>query len=463
MLESGENSVVNAIVGLVSQADYDQLPAEAVAAAKVFILDSMGVGLSGSRVPFVSDLRKLTAQQWGGVGQARIWGSGETVPAVSAAMVNAYQIHNQEFDCLHEPAVVHAMATILSTLLAQAELMAGHGKPVDGKRFITAVCVAVEVASLLGAAVSSPLRFFRPGVCGGLGSAMGLAYLEGFSLKQSKDLLGVTYSQAGGTMQAHVEGSATLPMQIAFNARNAITALDMVKLGLEGPHDVITGPFGLYQLFEQQADPEYILANIGKAWQVTQLSHKPFPTGRAAHGGLDGIACLQAEHSFSAGDIEHIHISAPPLILRLVDRPATIDMHHNYAKLCMGYIAATFLLTGTVFVDAYEESAIADPARLALANKLSMSLNDCDDPNALSPQTVTVNLVDGREFKKHLPAVLGNPQRPLTRDQHLDKFRRCCASGLKPIDQSTVEQLIDSVDKLEVITNVTALVDGMMY
>ena len=34
--------------------------------------------------------------------------------ATAAAMVNAYQIHNSEFDCVHEQAVVHPMAVLLA-------------------------------------------------------------------------------------------------------------------------------------------------------------------------------------------------------------------------------------------------------------------------------------------------------------------------------------------------------------
>jgi len=454
---------VDAIVALVTTANFDDLPAPAVNAAKAFILDTVGVGLCGSRVPFVDGLRELTVEQWGGAPQARIWSSGEALPAAHVAMVNAYQIHNQEFDCLHEPAVVHAMATILSTLSAVAERRGNEGRPVDGRQLITAVCVAVEVASLLGAVVNSPLRFFRPGVCGGLGSAMGLAVLEGFDGKQCRDLLGVTYSQAGGTMQAHIEGSATLPMQIAFNARNAVTALDMVKLGLEGPHDVLTGPYGLYALFECDAEPEQLIPVQNGEWQITRLSHKPFPTGRAAHGGVDGLATLQERHGFTPEDIAGIHIAAPPLILQLVDRPAAPDMHHNYAKLCMGYIAATYLLTGNVFVDAYEPQHIADPARQALAAKLTMSLNDCADVNALAPQTVTVTLNDGRALVQELPAVLGHPDRPLERSAQLQKFTRCCQSGRHAFDDNRITALIERLDTLEHLASVNELVDLMTH
>ena len=51
-------------------------------------------------------------------------------------------------------------------------------------------------------------------------------------------------------MQAHVEGTPALGLQIGFNARAAINAVDAAEAGLAGPHDVLTGPFGYFALFE---------------------------------------------------------------------------------------------------------------------------------------------------------------------------------------------------------------------
>jgi len=54
------------------------------------------------------------ASSSGGAAEATVWGTGQRLPvAAAAAMVNAYQIHSQEFDCVHEGAVVHPMAAIL--------------------------------------------------------------------------------------------------------------------------------------------------------------------------------------------------------------------------------------------------------------------------------------------------------------------------------------------------------------
>src|SRR6185369_17286742 len=96
-----------------------------------------------------------------------------------------------EYDCIHEPAVVHPMATLICALFAWSERESQRGQPIDGRRFLTAMSVGVDIAGLLGAATNSGLRFFRPATAGGFGAAAGLASLAGLEEPGVKDVLGL--------------------------------------------------------------------------------------------------------------------------------------------------------------------------------------------------------------------------------------------------------------------------------
>ena len=160
---------ITAFAEHVAARGYNDLPAAAIAAAKTFLLDTLGVGLIGSSGP---KARELVAIQplWGSGNDARVWSTGERLPAPAAAFCNAYQVHNAEFDCVHEAAVAHVMTVVLPVALAGAERMAKvEGKPVDGRRLIEAVVLGVDVAASLGLAATSGLRFFRPATVGVFG------------------------------------------------------------------------------------------------------------------------------------------------------------------------------------------------------------------------------------------------------------------------------------------------------
>ena len=88
------------------------LPPGAVAAVGTFLLDTLGVGIAGSSGAGVGALVGL-ARDWGPGDEATVWLTGERMSAGSAAIVNAYMIHCLEFDCVHEGAVLHPMATRL--------------------------------------------------------------------------------------------------------------------------------------------------------------------------------------------------------------------------------------------------------------------------------------------------------------------------------------------------------------
>lgn len=452
-MPANSSDITHQLVEHIVSHTFERMSPRAITSAKTFTLDSFGVGLSGSRVPLVANLHSL-ARTWGEGDAARVWVTGERVPLESAAFLNAYQIHNQEFDCVHEPAVVHPMAVVLATLVAYADARGG----VSGRTLLAACSVAVDTATTIGSCAINRLRFFRPAMCGALGAVAGIAAIEKLDAATTRSALGLAYSQLSGTMQAHVEGSPVLPMQIGFNARAALSAVHLTRSGIQGPRDFLVGPFGYFQLMDNEFDLRPF-AELGHVERITQLSHKPFPSGRATHGGVDGLLTLANEHGFVAADIEHARVLAPPLVLQLVDRAPHTDMAPSYARLCLPYVAATALLTGTVAVDDFEPAKLRDAERLALASRISVAKDDNPSLNALAPQRVEVKLRDGRAFAMDLPAVLGSPGRPLTRERHLQKFRSACATAIRPLPDRQVDALVACVDALEQLADIRSLID----
>src|SRR6185437_16536924 len=125
---------------------FEDLPAQARERAVTYILDSFGVGLAGSSVDGAEGLLRA-ASGWGAPA-ATVWGRTARVSAPAAAFMNAWQMHNQEFDCLHEGAVVHALACVLPAAMAAAE----QRRHVSGAELIAAVAVGTDIAAGLGLA-----------------------------------------------------------------------------------------------------------------------------------------------------------------------------------------------------------------------------------------------------------------------------------------------------------------------
>jgi 2-methylcitrate dehydratase PrpD len=387
----------------------------------MFIADTLGVGIAGATAPWRREVLDMAAAS-GGIAEASVWGTGERLPLAQAAMVNAYQVHSQEFDCVHEGAVVHPMAAILPSLVGWAQREGG----ISGETLVRAVIAGVDIAVTLGLCSRAPMRFFRPANCGGFGAVAGLALLAGLDETQTRDALGIYYGQCAGTMQAHVEASPQLAMQMGFAARSAVTAIELARRGMPGPRAPISGEFGYFALFDGIADPAPF-DEVGRAWRICEVSHKPWPSGRATHGGIDGLQRLIAEHGIEADQVAAGRFIVPSLTHRLVGRPPQDAMTVAYARLCLPYVGAVRLRHGTVGLGDFTPEALGDPDTLALARRLSVIADNNPNPNALHPVQVELDLADGSTVACDVAEILGSPARPLSPEAARAKFDACGA------------------------------------
>jgi aconitate decarboxylase len=444
------------LVQHVLKTRFEDLSPEAVNAAKVFCLDTLGVCMAGTSAPYAAAVRTVVSG-WGSGTEATAIGLGDKLPAPSAAMVNAFHTHNQEFDCVHELAVVHPLTTIQSAVLAYAERQGG----ISGRDLILANVLGVDVATSIGMASRTGLSFFRPATAGIFGVTAAVSKLAGLDHDTFMDALGLAYSQAAGSMQAHVEGGPALALQIAFAAAGGLRAVDLAQAGFPGPHDILEGRFGYFRLFEGAWDLEPVWAEWGRVWRITQVSHKPFPSGRATHGGIDGILQLRERYSMQADDVERLTLRAPLLIHELVGRPLQPEMQVNYARLCMQYVGALALVNGQVDVTDFRPGRLTDAQLHRLGQRIEVVIDDHLAPHALSPQTVIIRLRDGREVTVEVPHTLGSPERPLSRAQHVAKFRRCVSVAAKSLAADAAERVIAMVDRLEDLPNTNDLMQAL--
>lgn len=421
---------------------YTALTPHAIERAKIFLLDTLGVGIAGGSTPEIQPLLKAV-RSWGEGAEVSVWGTDLRLPRGQAVLVNAYQIHCQEYDCLHEGAVLHAMATLLPVLLAEAQVRGG----VTGKQLLTALAAGVDIACTIGLASNLGLRFFRPATSGGFGAVAGLANLRGFDADTTLAAFGHQLAQVSGTMQAHTEGSVVLPLQIGLNARAAMQSCDLAQTGFPSLQTPLTGKFGYLTMFETDWDLERAMVGLAEQPKIAALSHKPYPSGRATHGGIEGLTVLREQAKFSMQDVAEITVIGPPLINHLVNRPPVQHPTPNYARLCMPFVLAKVLQHGVLDAMHFRGDALFDAQTHALACKVTMQVDDNPNPNALGPQLVRVRLVDGRVLEHHIDAMLASPARPLSEQARTTKFDRCWQLAAQPMPEA--QPLKDVVAHLE--------------
>jgi 2-methylcitrate dehydratase PrpD len=443
----------------VTSLHYQGLTPHTIERTKTFVADTLSVGMAGTSVPQAELLLKtLRANDPNGC--VGVWGHGLRLSASNAIMVNAFNVHCQEYDCVHEGAVVHAMATLLPVLMAHVQT-AG---PVSGQALITAVVAGIDIACTLGMAGTGGMHFFRPATAGGFGAVAGLAHLRGLTVDELIAAWGFQLAQTSGTMQGHREGSPVLPLQVSFNARAAWQSCDLAQSGLGSLEQPLSGECGYLAMFERGHRTDHLLDELELCSRIDEFSHKPYPSGRATHGGIEGLLNIMEKHQLDADSIESVHVQGPPLVNRLVNRAPLPQPTPNYARLCMPFVLAKVMQHGQLLPSHYRGSDLNDARTYELAQRVSMSIDDNPDqyvdPNAFTPVTVRIHLKNGQCLETTIESMLASESRPLNLQQRRDKFEQCCALAVhKPGCSSALwrelERLEEQHDVNEVLTLIT--------
>lgn len=399
-----------------------RIPPDVRADAVRLLADTLTVGVAGATAPGMDGVLSV-ARGWGQGNEARLLGRNERLPATSAAYVNGFAIHALEWDAVHEGAVVHAMTAVVAALLAVIDRRGGC----DADEAVAALVTGVDIACGLGLAATGGLRFFRPAIAGIYGAAAAVARVEGLPPERFADVFGLAHAHAAGTMQAHSEGSIALPLQLAQAARSAVHAVDLVRAGLGGAHDVFDGPFGHFALFDDGQLSRYT-DHIGARWLISDISVKPFASGRASHGVLGTLA------EFYGQQVVAVEAHVPPLIRHLVGRPIVAAPSPAYARLCLPLLVALMLEEGMIDPRRFTKAALADPALLARRDRLTLVDDGNDDPNALSPQRLVITLASGVTVERRVDATIGAPHHPLTAAQVEAKRQLALSLAADPPD-----------------------------
>jgi 2-methylcitrate dehydratase PrpD len=420
----------------------DDIPAAAVEAAKLHLLDALGCGLAASALGVAVEGRAVMAEL-GGDGQATVIGLESGLPAPNAAFANAMLCHGLDFDDTHSDSVSH-----ISTVSGPTALAAGEAHSAGGRDVLAAIIAANEVVTRIGMAASGAFheRGFHPtAVCGVFGAASAAARLGGLDAQTAASALGIAGSMASGIFAYLADGTATKPIHPAWAAHGGLLAARLAAHGAEGPPSVLEGKFGLYHAFldagEGEIDLELQLADLGTRWETLRIAYKPYPACHFMHGALGAAA--EAAGVLDPAEIEHIVVVVPPAGVSLVLEPAEskITPRSDYeGKFSLQYSVAAMVLRGRVGISDYTDEAISDPRVLELARRVRYETKDYPTYPAAFPGGVRIKMRDGQTLEADYSHQLGAPENPMTADDVRAKFRENACLALADTELEALEE-----------------------
>ena len=448
------------LAGNIIDTNYENLPAEVVKATKRLFMDGLGVGLAGSAEAGVSELIDIV-RDWDGRKESTVWVYGDRLPCVSAAQANATMVHALDYDDTHDVAILHASSVAVPTALAIAEKLGG----VDGKRLITAVALAVDLAARLCLAnkVSVFDRGWHYTVLHGNFSAAAIAgKLLGLDEETLVSAFGLAYHQAGGNLQCLHDGTLAKRAGPGFAARNGIMAVLMAQKGITGAKNVLQGRDGLFNVYHRgDYNPEVLTANLGEKFEVVNLSFKPYPCCRNTNPPIDATLAMVGEYNIKAEDVDSVTVYVGKGAMGLVCEPLNTKQNPSTtvdAQFSIPWTVASAIVQGKVGIAEFTPQAIKDKAVLTLSNKVTPKLDESLNRMGVSPAIVEIKTKDGKVYSKRVDTPYGSPENPMSMDAMAAKLRDCASHAAKPLSQKNVEKLIQLVSQLEAVSDVEEVV-----
>ena len=447
------NEVAYDVVAYAAKATFSDLPESTVRVSKKIIKDTIGVAIAGSAASGCKEMASYI-NEVGGKPESTIFMFSHKVPNFQAAFVNGLMCNALDFDDTHEGAIVHTNASILPSAFATAETVGG----ISGKDFLVAYNLGIDFACRIALATGLNQGWHYTSICGYFGSTLASAKILGLNEKEMLNALGIVYSQIAGTHQPISDKALVKRMHPGLAARGGVFSAMLAKQGITGCKGIFEGEYGYLRKYEK-GDSNIIRKDLGKVFEVNNISLKPYPSCLGTHGAITGTLTLVGEHNIRPDDVEEVELIISRYVNGLVGSPFEIgDNPQVEAQFSAAYTVAASITRRKFGIEELQETSIRDKGILELAKRVRCTVDD-EIKTHLAPVTVKIQLRNGDSVSHKVEILKGNPANPTTEEEDADKFNECVQFGIKKLSEERRDKLIGLILSLEQLGDVREIME----
>lgn len=342
-----------------------QIPASALAVARLSLVDWAAAALAGLDEPVAAITRDLVLEE-AGAAQATVFGLGQKVPARAAALANGAISHALDYDDTHFAYVGHPSVAVFPAALAMAERQGA-----SGMAFLEAALIGMESACRIGhwlGARHYNHGFHQTATSGAFGAAMAAGRLLGLEEGPLRHALGLVTTRASGLKSQF--GSMGKPFNAGMAAANGVEAALLAARGFESRPDGLECAQGFAETHAGEAGhPEAALAGLGRDFWFESVQHKFHACCHGLHASLEALIRLRDEPGFDRGKVSAVQIRVNPRWLRVCDLPAPqtgLEAKFSYR------LTGAMVLAGreTAALETFSEASCKDPDLLPLRDRI---------------------------------------------------------------------------------------------
>lgn len=431
---------------------YEDIPAEALDAARWILLDTLGGMLASSTLEEPRGFAKLAVER-SAAPTSTLVGFGALADPMWAAMVNATSACFCETDEGNRLGGGHPAIHTIPPVLAEAQ-----ARHTSGRELLTTIVVAYEVMSRL--ASGSPARWpvHSHGTHGSPGAAVAVARLRGRPAPEMRRIINLAASMSPATSwQVCFEGGTVRNLYPAESAMLGMLAVDLAQAGFTGAADGPSEMFGTV-LGQGSYDTGRVLDGLGETWRVTTNYFKLHASCAITHPALDAMQDILASRPLRAAEIDSISVTAGGIAPRLGYRDPGNMLS---AKFSIPYCLAALIVLGHTGIGAYQGDALHNMDLRSLAERVAVH----DDPGAAPAPAhrtarVEVRLTTGEVLCAETRIVRGDAANPVPTATLLEKFHDLASLRLSPGLAEAVADAVLEIDRVEDAVHLHGILSG---
>jgi len=375
-----------------------------------------------------------------GAQQASVLGRKEKTDILHAALMNGITSHVFDFDDTHLPTIIHPSGPVASAIFALAEY-----KPVSGADLLNAFILGVEVECRIGNAVYPnhyDVGWHITGTAGVFGAAAAAGKLLGLNEQQMTWALGIAGTQSSGFREMF--GTHCKSFHPGKAAQNGLASALLAEKNFTSSNQVLEAKRGFANVMSTKQDYSRITDGLGKTFEVTLNSYKPFACGIVIHPAIDGCVQLKKENGLTGAEVEKVELTVAPLVLELTGkRTPQVGLE---GKFSVFHSCAVALLHGAAGEKEYSDAMVRDPKVIALRDRVDATI---DKKLRDDEVYVRITLKDGRKLEKYIEHAIGSREVPMTNEQLEAKFRGLVDDILGPQQSAELLALAWSIEGLK--------------
>ncbi len=430
---------------------FNDLSDEVIDCVKYRFLDFISVACRGSKEDpsqtiyrFVREMEK---------GQGVIVGTKEKAPYLYSALANGTSSHAIEMDDVDNEASLHPGVVVFPSALATGEMVGA-----SGKSFILAVVLGYEVMVRLGSALgpeNSYKRGFHPtGTCGTFGSSVASSKILGLQEEEILYAIGISGSQAAGSMEYLAQGAWTKPFHAGWAAHSGMVAALLSRKGFKGPSSILEGRDGFLHAYSNGADPPKVLEGIGSGFQILRTSVKTHACCRYMQPPIDAVLEIVNENDLRPEQVKKIKVGILRAGAPLIAEP--IESKYNPqsivdAQFSMPFGATAALLYGKAGLKEFQLSTIQSRPVREMMRKVVCIVDPELDRTFPKQWRATAEILteDEKRYSTTVEYPKGDPENPLSWEEMIERFHDLTGQIMKKDQRLKIVEAVERLDGIK--------------